>query len=47
MINVTTVKLLLNGIDYNPYFIKYTGSFGDSDGIPIHNIIVSFQGKKI
>jgi len=43
-INVTTTKLLLKGVDPNPYFTKYSTSFSDLDGIPIQDIIISYQG---
>lgn len=44
LINVSLIKLMLKGIDYNPYFIKYSNEFGESDGVPIHNILISYQG---
>jgi 2',3'-cyclic-nucleotide 2'-phosphodiesterase (5'-nucleotidase family) len=43
-INVTTTKLLLKGVDPNPYFTKYSNSFTAEDGLPIHDIIISYQG---
>ena len=42
-INVSTTKMMLRGIDYNPYFMKYSNSFGELDGIRIHNIIVQYK----
>lgn len=44
MINVSMVKLMLFGIDYNPYFMKYLKDVKESDGISIHNIFISYHG---
>lgn len=46
MVNVSTVQMLLRGIDPNPYWVKYSNSFGEKDGIPIHNILFSYQGMR-
>lgn len=43
LINVSTVKLLLVGIDSNPYFSKYSPT-QYLDEMPIHNLIHSYKG---
>ena len=44
IINLSISTLILDGIDSNPYFLKYKVK-NKYDGVPIHNIITSNKGN--
>lgn len=45
-VNVGTVKWVINGIDPNPYFIKYANQILNMDGFPIHTMLLEYSGSK-